>query len=51
MSAIKTFQTLGENSKISLIVLKGILSYVLKKCAFMFIKYLIVKNVECFRLF
>ena len=30
--AIKTFQTLDSNSKISLIILKGNLPYVLKKC-------------------
>ena len=35
--AIKTFETIDNNSKISL---KGNLSYVLKKCMFMFIKYL-----------
>ena len=38
--AIKMFQTLDGNSKILLIILKGNLSYVLKKCMFMFIKYL-----------
>ena len=32
--AIKTFQNLYSNSKISLIILKGNLSYVLKKCMF-----------------
>ena len=49
--AIKTFQTLDNNSKISPIILKGNLSYVLKKCVFMFIKYLAVTNVACFSLF
>ena len=38
--AIKMFQTLDGNSKILLIILKGNLPYVLKKCMFMFIKYL-----------
>ena len=43
----KTFQTLDSNSsKISLITLKGNLSYVLKKCMFMFIKYLIVTKAK-----
>ena len=32
--AIKTFQNLYSNSKILLIILKGNLSYVLKKCMF-----------------
>ena len=41
--AIKTFQTLDSNSKISL---KGNLPHVLKKCIFMFIKYLIVIKVK-----
>ena len=49
--AIKTFQTLDSNSKISPIILKGNLPYVLKKCVFMFIKYLVVTNVACFSLF
>ena len=44
--AIKTFETLYSNSKISLIILKGNLSYVLKKCMFMFIKYLIVTKAK-----
>ena len=44
--AIKTFQTLDSNSKISLIILKGSLWYVLKKCMFIFIKYLIVRKVK-----
>ena len=34
--AIKTFQTLDSNSKISLIIPKGNLSYVLKKCMFVY---------------
>ena len=38
--AIKMFQTLDGNSKILLIILKGNLPYVFKKCMFMFIKYL-----------
>ena len=38
--AIKMLQTLDGNSKILLIILKGNLPYVLKKCMFMFIKYL-----------
>ena len=46
--AIKTFQTFDNNPKISLIILKGNLSYVLKKCMFMFnvhvYVYLIVKG-------
>ena len=44
--AIKTFQTLDSNTKISVIILKGNLSYVLKKCMFMFIKYLIVTKAK-----
>ena len=44
--AIKTFQTLDSNSKISLIILKGNLSYVLIKCMFMFIKNLIVTKMK-----
>ena len=44
--AIKTFQTLYSNSKISLIILKVNLSYVLEKCMLMFIKYLIVAKVK-----
>ena len=44
--AIKTFQTLGSNCKISLIILKGKLSYILKKCMFKFIKYLILIKVK-----
>ena len=48
--AIKTFQTLDSNSIISLIIL-GDLSYVLKKCMSMFIKYLIVTNVALFGMF
>ena len=39
--AIKTFQALDSNSIISLIILKGNLSYILKKFMFMFIKYLV----------
>ena len=49
--AIKPFQTLDNNSRISLIILTGNLSYVLKKYMFMFIKYLIVIDVACFSLF
>ena len=44
--AIKNFQTLDSNSEISLIILKGNLQYVLKKCMFMFIKYLIVRKAK-----
>ena len=44
--AIKRFQTLDSNSKISLIILKGNLPYVLKKCMFVFIKYLIVTKAK-----
>ena len=44
-AAIKAFQTLYSNSKISLIILKGNLWYALKKCMFVFIKYLIVTKV------
>ena len=44
--AIKTFETLYSNSKISLIILKGNPSYVLKKCMFMFIKHLIVTKAK-----
>ena len=44
--AIQTFQTLDSNSKILLIILKENLLHVLKKCMFMFIKYLIVKKVK-----
>ena len=44
--AIKTFQTLDSNSKILLIILKGNLPYVLKKCIVMFIKYLIVTKTK-----
>ena len=44
--AIKMFQTLYSNSKISLFILKGNLSYILKKCMFMFIKYLIVTKAK-----
>ena len=44
--AIKTFQTSDSNSKISLIIPKGNLSYILKKCMFMFIKYLIATNAK-----
>ena len=44
--AIKTFQTFDSNSKISLIILKENLSYVLKKCMFMFINYLIKAKAE-----
>ena len=50
--AIKTFETLNTNSVFSLIILKGNLSYVLKKYMFMFIKYIIVTNVQvpaCFK--
>ena len=36
--AIKTFQTLDRNSKISLILLKGNLPFVLQKGMLMFIK-------------
>ena len=36
---------------IPLIILKGSLSNALKKCMFMFIKYLIVTNIACFSLF
>ena len=46
--AIKMFQALDSNSKISLTILKGKLPYVLKKCMFMLIKYLIVTNIACF---
>ena len=49
--AIKPFQILDSNSIISLTILKGSPSYVLKKYKFMFIKYLIVKNVAYFSLF
>ena len=44
--AIKTFPTLDSNSKILLIILKGKLLFVLKKCMFTFIKYLIVRKVK-----
>ena len=44
--AIKAFQTLYNNSKISLIILKGNLLYVLKKYMFMLIKDLIVTKVK-----
>ena len=44
--AIKTIQTLDGNSKISLIILKGFLRYVLKTFMFMFIKYLIVRKAK-----
>ena len=44
--AIKTFQTSDSNSKIWLIMLKENPSYVLKKCMFMFIKYLMVKYLK-----
>ena len=44
--AIKMFQTFDSNSKISLIILKENLSYVLKKCMFMFINYLIKAKAE-----
>ena len=41
---IKKFHTLDRNSKLSLILLKGGLLFVLKKCMFMFIKYLIMRG-------
>ena len=44
--AIRTFQTLYSDSKISLIIQKGNMSYVLKKCMFVFIKYLIVTKAK-----
>ena len=44
--AIKMFQTLDSNSKISLIILKGILSYILKKWMFMFMKLFIVTKAK-----
>ena len=44
--AIKTLQTFDSNSKISLIIPKGNLPYVLKKCMFMFIKYLIIRKAK-----
>ena len=44
--AIKTFETLYGNSKISTIILKGNLSYVPKNCMFMFINYLIVTKAK-----
>ena len=44
--AIRTFQTLYSDSKISLIIQKRNMSYVLKKCMFMFIKYLIVTKAK-----
>ena len=44
--AIKMFQTSGSNSKILLIIVKGKLSYILKKFMFMFIKYLIVTKAK-----
>ena len=43
---IQTFQTLDSNSKISLIIPKEDLSYVLKKCLVIFIKYRIVTKVK-----
>ena len=42
----KTFQTLDSKSKISLIILKGSLPYVLKNCMFMFIKHIIVRKAK-----
>ena len=39
-------QTSDGKSKISLIILKGNLPYVLKKCMFKFIKYLIVRKAK-----
>ena len=48
--ARKTFQTLDVKPIILLIILKGNLSFVLKKCMFIFIKYLIATNVICFAL-
>ena len=44
--AIKTFQTLFSNSKISLIIPKENLTYVLKKYMFLFIKYLIATKAK-----
>ena len=44
--ARKPFQTFDSNSKISLIILKGNLPYVLEKCLFMSIKYLIVTKAK-----
>ena len=44
--AIKTIQTLDSNWKSSLIILKGNLSYILKKYMFMFITYLIMINAK-----
>ena len=44
--ATKTFQILDSNSKISQIILNRKLWYVLKKCMFMFTKYLIVTKTK-----
>ena len=44
--AIRTFQTLYSDSKISLIIQKVNISYVLKKCMFIFIKHLIVTKAK-----
>ena len=44
--AIRKFQTLDSNSKILQIILKANLLYVLKKCMFMFVKYLIVTKAK-----
>ena len=43
-------EEINSNSEISLIILKANLSYVLKKCMFMFMKYLIATNVACLNL-
>ena len=46
MSETIKLKTLDSNSKISLIILKGNLPYVLKKSMFMIIKYLIVTKAK-----
>ena len=44
--AVKNFQTLDSNSRISPIILKGNLLYVFKKYMFMFIKYFTLRKVK-----
>ena len=44
--AIDTLQSLDRNPKISLIILKEKLPYVLKKCMLMFIKYFIMRMAK-----